>query len=148
MSESLGAKRTFPPAPWSSPAGARAAAPPRQLFGRPSSVAVSHKGLVCWRRQARARGQALKDASRETAEKPEDAPGTPVQAGEASERVSPHGGRRGVAPLRRAMVHAGFLCLVGRPGDARPSLASARRWLKAGAPAALSLAEGCLCCRR
>ncbi|KAM6191562.1 forkhead-associated domain-containing protein 1 [Sarcoramphus papa] len=37
-------------------------------------------------RQARAHGQALKDASQETAEKPEDAPGTPVQAGEASER--------------------------------------------------------------
>ncbi|KAM6236514.1 forkhead-associated domain-containing protein 1 isoform 1-T1 [Spheniscus humboldti] len=37
-------------------------------------------------RQAQADCQALKDASRETAEKPEDAPGTPVQAGEASER--------------------------------------------------------------
>ncbi|XP_059685828.1 forkhead-associated domain-containing protein 1 [Gavia stellata] len=37
-------------------------------------------------RQAQARCQALKDASRETVEKPEDAPGTPVQAGEASER--------------------------------------------------------------
>ncbi|KAM6402773.1 forkhead-associated domain-containing protein 1 [Rhynochetos jubatus] len=37
-------------------------------------------------RQAQARCQELKDASRGTLEKLEDAPGTPVQAGEASER--------------------------------------------------------------
>ncbi|KAK4809849.1 hypothetical protein QYF61_021309 [Mycteria americana] len=37
-------------------------------------------------RQAQADCQALKDASRETVEKPEDAPGTPAQAGEASQR--------------------------------------------------------------
>ncbi|XP_032863676.2 forkhead-associated domain-containing protein 1 isoform X2 [Tyto alba] len=37
-------------------------------------------------RRAQAHCQALKDASRETAEKPEDAPGTPAQAGETSER--------------------------------------------------------------
>ncbi|XP_075028729.1 forkhead-associated domain-containing protein 1 [Calonectris borealis] len=37
-------------------------------------------------RQAQADCQALKDASRETRAKPEDAPGMPVQAGEASER--------------------------------------------------------------
>ncbi|KAM6108898.1 forkhead-associated domain-containing protein 1 [Pterocles gutturalis] len=36
-------------------------------------------------RQARADCQALKDASRETAEKPEDAPESPARAGEASE---------------------------------------------------------------
>ncbi|XP_064326626.1 forkhead-associated domain-containing protein 1 [Phalacrocorax carbo] len=37
-------------------------------------------------RQAQARCQPLKDASQETAAKPEDAPGMPVQADEASER--------------------------------------------------------------
>ncbi|KAM7083994.1 forkhead-associated domain-containing protein 1 [Ciconia maguari] len=37
-------------------------------------------------RQAQADCRALKDASRETVEKPENAPGTPAQAGEASER--------------------------------------------------------------
>ncbi|KAM9270201.1 forkhead-associated domain-containing protein 1 [Morus bassanus] len=37
-------------------------------------------------RQAQARCQALKGTSREVAAKPEDAPGTPVQADEASER--------------------------------------------------------------
>ncbi|KAM6296251.1 forkhead-associated domain-containing protein 1 [Aegotheles albertisi] len=37
-------------------------------------------------RQSQARCQALRDACREAAEKPEDAPGTPVQAGEAAGR--------------------------------------------------------------
>ncbi|NWR29609.1 FHAD1 protein, partial [Tachuris rubrigastra] len=43
----------------------------------------------------------LRDASQQTVEKPEDAPRTPVQAGEASQRVSPHGGHRG---LPRALM--------------------------------------------
>lgn len=66
----------------------------RKLFGRPSSHVVSHNGLVSWHRQAQARCRALTDAARETtkdADPKKDAPGTPVQAGEASKGVSPQG---------------------------------------------------------
>ncbi|XP_017687450.1 PREDICTED: forkhead-associated domain-containing protein 1 [Lepidothrix coronata] len=40
-------------------------------------------------RRAQARCQVLRDASQQTVEKPEDAPRTPVRAGEASQRVPP-----------------------------------------------------------
>lgn len=90
---------------------------------------------VSWHRQARAHCQALKEPPREAVEKPEDAPGTPVQAGEAPKRVSPH---RGLGLLR--VTHTVFLSIV-----VRPSQASHLRGASSGAGglAALSLAEGC-----
>ncbi|XP_009577439.1 PREDICTED: forkhead-associated domain-containing protein 1, partial [Fulmarus glacialis] len=73
-------------------------------------------------RQAQADCQALKDASRETMEKPEDAPGTPVPASEASERVSLHRGCRGLGLLTVSITHTVFLSIVVKPGYAQPSL--------------------------
>lgn len=51
----------------------------------------------------------------------EDAPGMPVQAGEASERVS-HGF------LRVSITCRVFLSTVVRPGDVQARLGSARSW--------------------
>ncbi|XP_027513739.1 forkhead-associated domain-containing protein 1 [Corapipo altera] len=65
-------------------------------------------------RRAQARCQVLRDASQQTVEKLEDAPRTPVWVGEASQRVSPHGGLRGVGLPRALMV---FPSTAVRPGD-------------------------------
>lgn len=71
-------------------------------------------------------------------EKPEDAPGTPVQAGEAPKRVSPH---RGLGPLRVSVTHTVFLSIVVRPSQASHLLGAAGSG--AGGLAALSLPKGC-----
>ncbi|TRZ25224.1 hypothetical protein HGM15179_001910 [Zosterops borbonicus] len=62
-------------------------------------------------RQAQTPCKVLRDASQQTLENPEDAPRTPVQVGEASQRVNPHGEHRGVGLPRR---HRGFLRITVR----------------------------------
>ncbi|XP_023795965.1 forkhead-associated domain-containing protein 1 [Cyanistes caeruleus] len=57
--------------------------------------------------QAQTRCRVLRDASQQTLESPEDAPRTPLQVGEASQRGNHHGEHRGVG-LPRAPV----VCMV------------------------------------
>lgn len=71
---------------------------PRVLLSTSCLVTFIQHGvpqhLVSAHSQAQRRCQVLRDASQQTLESPEDAPRTPVQVGEASRWVSPHGEHR------------------------------------------------------